>query len=366
MSWKAHTFEAASMAEALARVKRALGPHAVILEAHKREPRDGASGPVRFEIQAAVAPPAETTPLPSRLRPATAAPTAPATTEQAATIAAAATGAGPTPASTAPAAEPVEPGLHALFVELTQREVAAELAADLLRHAAKAAGGKTDAAALRAALCEAIARMIPIGGGVRLDGSGARRVALVGPSGAGKSSTIAKLAAQLRLRQKTSVGLLSLDNQRLACSEPLRRLAALLQVPFAEARTAAQLRRAARTLADCQVTLIDTPGVGPRDDLRMQRLGSLLASLPGCEVHLVLPASADRVAQRRAIQRFEPLGVQRVILTRLDEAVGMGTLLHVIRELGRPLSYLADGQRIPADLSEACGSRISELVLSGM
>ncbi|MBW7906913.1 MAG: hypothetical protein LC135_07285 [Phycisphaerae bacterium] len=345
MSWKVHTFEAASMAEALAQVKRALGPDAVILEAHKRPPRDGAPGAVRFEIQAAVAPPAEHAPAPFRPRPETAA---------------------AAPAARVPAAEPVDPARHALFVELTQRDVAAELAAELLRHAASAAGRKADAAALRAALCEAIARMVPIGGGVRLDGSEARRVALVGPPGGGKSSTIGKLAAQLRLRQKARVGLLSLDNQRLACSEPLRRYAALLQVPFVEARTAAQMRLAARTLADCQVTLIDTPGVGPRDELRMQRLASLLASLPGCEVHLVLPASADRVAQRRAFQRFERLGVQRVILTRLDEAVGMGTLLHVIRELGRPLSYLADGQRIPADLSEACGSRISELVLSGM
>ena len=46
-------------------------------------------------------------------------------------------------------------------------------------------------------------------------------VALVGPTGVGKTTTIAKLAANYRLREKRRVGLITVDTYRVAAVEQL-------------------------------------------------------------------------------------------------------------------------------------------------
>ena len=48
-----------------------------------------------------------------------------------------------------------------------------------------------------------------------------RVVALVGPTGVGKTTTIAKLAANFRLREKRKVGLITVDTYRIAAVEQL-------------------------------------------------------------------------------------------------------------------------------------------------
>jgi flagellar biosynthesis protein FlhF len=94
------------------------------------------------------------------------------------------------------------------------------------------------------------------------------------------------------------------------------------------------------------------------------RLAALLRAVRPQEVHLVLPASATTAVQQRAAQLFAPLGVSRVVLTRLDEAVGLGVVLGALGKMGWPLSYLTDGQNVPKDIEKACGRRVAEIVLA--
>lgn len=380
MSSRAQMFQARSLPEALALVKRALGPDAVILKTRRADPRPGAAGPGPFEIHAAPAVPARApaqnaapttrTPPPDRTGPAAPQPNTPPSS---------ASRAGDSPGMradqqlplsgpSAPAAPPersflaLDDPLHAHYVELVQREVAAELAAELLRRARAAAGGSAGHEDVRAALKRVIAEMIPIGETPHYGPETSRQLALVGPPGSGKTSMLTKLAARFKVRQGLSVGLLSLDNQRLAGGETLRRYAALLEIPFRQAQTSPQARQAARDLSDCQIVLIDTPGIGPRDELRLERIRSMLAAAEPHEVHLVLAASASAAVQQRAARRFGPLSPSHLILTRLDEAVGLGAILNLIHELNCPLRYVADGQRIPGDMGDACGTRLAQLV----
>lgn len=80
------------------------------------------------------------------------------------------------------------------------------------------------------------------------------------------------------------------------------------------------------------------------------------------EIHLVLPASLDAKVQTRIADGFSPLGVSRVVLTRLDEVVGLGVILNVVDRLSLGVSYLANGQNVPNDIQEACGPRVAELL----
>src|ERR1700722_7364516 len=72
---------------------------------------------------------------------------------------------------------------------------------------------------IRAALCEAVEQCISIAPPIRPVAGTRRIVALVGPTGVGKTTTVAKLAANLKLTQGARVGLITVDTYRIAAVE---------------------------------------------------------------------------------------------------------------------------------------------------
>ena len=254
--------------------------------------------------------------------------------------------------------------VHPYYLHLVQNEVAEELAVRLLRDATAAvpANKLTDGRLLRIALRRCITQLVPT---VEDDAASApaRKLALVGPPGGGKTTTLAKLAAAFKLHHGRSVGLLSLDMHRLAAGDQLRRYADVIGVPLESVQTIEALREALERLRGVDCLLIDTPGVGPREQGRFARLAALLRAARPDEVHLVLPACRTAASQTRVAQAFQPLGVSRVVLTHLDEAVGFGVVLNAVDKLKLNLSYLASGQNVPQDLERACSPRIAELIL---
>jgi flagellar biosynthesis protein FlhF len=277
---------------------------------------------------------------------------------------------GPTadPSLPAAAGPPTLPeDIYPYYTRLVQNEVAADLAGRLLAAAARTMPShiRQDPHALSAVLRRCIARMVPTAPLPEPAPGQTGRVALVGPCGGGKTTTLVKLAAHLKLRARQSVGLLSLDTQRLGASDQLRRYAEIIQVPMETAQSIAEVHAARQRMAQLAWLLIDTSGVGLKDNGRFARLGALLRAAQPDEVHLVLAASTTTSAQLRLAQAFAPLRVSRVVITRLDEAVGFGVILNVIDRLRLKLSYVATGQNVPQDLEPACSARLAELILPG-
>jgi len=243
--------------------------------------------------------------------------------------------------------------------------VAEELARRLALQAAELAGrASPDPVTLRQVLCQTIARLVPKAGGIRLTSGQTRRVALVGPAGAGKTTTLAKLAAQFKLRQRKRVAILSLDMQRLGADDQMRRYAEIIGVPLYTAQTIGAVKHTLRSMEPADLLLIDTHGVNSADRSHFARLATMLRAARPDEVHLVLPASMAPQVQQRMLGHFEPLGVSRVVLTHLDEAVGLGVLLSTIDKLQYGLSYVTDGESVPNHITDACPQRLAEVILS--
>ncbi|HOU93531.1 MAG TPA: hypothetical protein PLU22_20910, partial [Polyangiaceae bacterium] len=77
--------------------------------------------------------------------------------------------------------------------------------------------GIRDERRVREALGACVEKMIPEAAPIRAGRAGEPRiVALVGPTGVGKTTTIAKLAANFKLRENKSVGLITIDTYRIA------------------------------------------------------------------------------------------------------------------------------------------------------
>jgi flagellar biosynthesis protein FlhF len=172
--------------------------------------------------------------------------------------------------------------------------------------------------------------------------SAAPAAAFVGPTGAGKTTTIAKLAARLAGDRGLRVRLVSLDDYRLAGATQLMAFAELLGLDFALG--------GARLAPSAAPALIDTPGVMPGEAKRIAELARRLETLAPREVHLVLPATADRRFAAQVARAFEPLRADRLVLTQLDQPWARGRARRLARTLGLRLSYLGTGSEVPADL----------------
>lgn len=97
--------------------------------------------------------------------------------------------------------------------------------------------------------------------------------------------------------------------------------------------------------------VIDTRGCGPRDTLAIERLGGLLDSMKQrIERYLVLSATEHPSVARECLTNFEDTKYSGVILTRVDQAAGVGHCLEEINERNAKLVYLGTGEGVPNDL----------------
>lgn len=188
-------------------------------------------------------------------------------------------------------------------------------------------------------------------------------IALVGPTGVGKTTTLAKLAANYKLREGRSVGLITIDTYRIAAVEQLRTYADILKIPLIAVTTPDEIAAAIANMKDCDVILIDTAGRSQRDDLRVADLSRFLDAAKPHQVHLVLSSTSREEIIREAAEKFSPLGVKHVIFTKLDEAVGFGVILNVLSDIGLHVSYLTNGQSVPDDIEAGSASRVARLIL---
>ncbi len=188
-------------------------------------------------------------------------------------------------------------------------------------------------------------------------------VALVGPTGVGKTTTIAKLAAQFRLREEVRVGLITVDTYRIAAVEQLRTYAEIMELPLEVVTTPREMRAAVGRLEDVDLVLIDTAGRSPRDAVRLAELRALLAESQADEIHAVLSAVACRESLETAADSFGTVGASAVILTKLDEAGSLPWLPELLTRCRLPVSYTTHGQNVPDDISPAiAGNYLTRLL----
>jgi len=199
------------------------------------------------------------------------------------------------------------------------------------------------------------------GGPFRLIDGKRRTVALVGPTGVGKTTTICKLAAHYKLKELKRVALLSMDAFRIGAAEQLRQYSVTLGVPMETASDPERLRLTATRLDPYDLLLIDTPGTSPKNTAKLSLIGAALDATAVDETHLLLSATCSTAVLMETARVFQPLGVNGLTLTKLDETVGLGNLYPFLKEDIFPLRFLSTGQNVAADLEVAAPPRLASL-----
>jgi flagellar biosynthesis protein FlhF len=251
------------------------------------------------------------------------------------------------------------------YSQLIETDVPEVLARRLVRHVAENLEPDQfdHPDSIRAALTDAVELSIPVAPPIRAVVGTRRVIALVGPTGVGKTTTVAKLAANFKLAHGVRVGLITVDTYRIAAVEQLKTYAEIIDLPLAVVNDPVEMSRALDELGDVDIVFIDTAGRSPRDEVKIRELAEFLLQARPDEVHLVLSAVAGQRSLRSAVERFATVQVDRLILTKLDEADSLGGVLAVLGLSSRPLSYLTTGQAVPDDIEPADRKRLARLIL---
>ena len=178
--------------------------------------------------------------------------------------------------------------------------------------------------------------------------------ALVGPTGAGKTTTIAKMAVRYTLEHEgAKVGLITMDNYRLAAHDQLRTLGQILGVPVQVADQDHPLSACIKELEQCDLVLIDTAGLTPEHPMLKYQLDQLAQLNTPVNTLLALPATSNSRVLRKVYQNYKAAKLSGCVLTKIDEASSLGDAITVLLECKLNLAYSTDGQRIPDDFDPA-------------
>jgi flagellar biosynthesis protein FlhF len=189
----------------------------------------------------------------------------------------------------------------------------------------------------------------------------------MGPSGGGKTTSLAKLATRFKIFENKKIALVGVSNYRIGGVNQLQAYGNFLDVPVEAAMTPAELVKILENHDDKDFILIDTDGRSAWNAGQLLELKSFLNVLDEpYENFLVLSASSKNRDLIKTAGEYQRVGFTKFIFTRVDETETHGSILNLVLKTGVPVAYLANGQKIPDDISDANPKIIAKLLFKGV
>lgn len=193
-------------------------------------------------------------------------------------------------------------------------------------------------------------------------------VTLIGPAGVGKTTTLAKLAARFVMRYGPQrVAIVTADHYRIGAVEQIKTYGRIMGCATFAVKNLSELPQLLYTMSDKSLILVDTAGVGFKDERFGAQLSQLkLQSTLKLKHYLVLPCTAQRKVLQHAYNHFSVVGLTGLILTKLDECQNLGDALSLCIDMNLPISYITDGQRVPEDIDVPHPNELARRALSSI
>jgi signal recognition particle subunit SRP54 len=255
----------------------------------------------------------------------------------------------------------VDAALKEIRLALLEADVHFKVVKDLLeRVRARALGAEV---ALSLTPAQVLAKLVEDELATMMGGAGPRHLAyaslpptvilLVGLQGTGKTTTAAKLALRLK-KDGRKVALAAGDLTRPAAVHQLQVLGQGIDVPVyvaepGEAPPALAKRARQEALrGGVEVLIVDTAGRLAIDEALMAELKLVKAAAQPHEVLLVLDSMQGQDALPTATRFHESIGVDGLILTKLDGDARGGAALSALAVTGKPIKFIGVGEKAEA------------------
>ena len=176
-------------------------------------------------------------------------------------------------------------------------------------------------------------------------------IMLVGLQGSGKTTTAGKLANILRKQGKKPL-LVACDVYRPAAIKQLQVVGAQLNIPVYANETTKDVVRIAKQGIEVaisklnDVVILDTAGRLHIDEQLMEELKSLKSNIKPHEILLVVDSMTGQDAVNIAQSFSETVGIDGVVLTKLDGDTRGGAALSVKKVTGKPIKFAATGEKL--------------------
>jgi flagellar biosynthesis protein FlhF len=185
---------------------------------------------------------------------------------------------------------------------------------------------------------------------------------LVGPPGSGKSSCAAKLAART-LTTNHEVLLISADSERCGGADQLRALATRLGARFEAVTTVVDLNDlVAQARQRGMVVIVDAPSACPAQPADMRATARMIAETR-LEAVLCLPSDMRPDDMEELATAYQAIGIKRAIGTRLDLTSRRASLLYALQQADIALAQISATPYISGGVAMASASRLSALLL---
>ena len=176
-------------------------------------------------------------------------------------------------------------------------------------------------------------------------------IMLVGLQGSGKTTTAGKLANLLRKTGKKPL-LVACDVYRPAAIKQLQVVGGQLNIPvFANENTKDVVLIARQAISQAisklnDVIILDTAGRLHIDEELMEELQKVKQATKPHEILLVVDSMTGQDAINVAQEFNEKLGIDGIVLTKLDGDTRGGAALSVKKITGRPIKFAATGEKL--------------------
>ena len=198
---------------------------------------------------------------------------------------------------------------------------------------------------------ELTALMGGAGAKITMANSGPTVVMMVGLQGAGKTTTTAKLGGLMRRQYQKRPLLAACDVYRPAAIEQLKVVGGQMDLPVFEEGQGDPVKIAQNAVRHARdhgsdMVFLDTAGRLHVDENLMDELKRMKAAVHPNEILLVVDAMTGQDAVNAAAAFDEALGIDGVILTKLDGDARGGAALSIRAATGKPIKFVGTGEKL--------------------
>ena len=192
-------------------------------------------------------------------------------------------------------------------------------------------------------------------------------IMLVGLQGSGKTTTAGKLANLFRKQGKNPL-LVACDVYRPAAIKQLQVVGKQLNIPVFANETSKDVVHIARQAMSVAMTklndvvILDTAGRLHIDEALMDELKNLKGAIKPHEILLVVDSMTGQDAVNVSEKFNEALGIDGVVLTKLDGDTRGGAALSVKKVTGKPIKFATTGEKL-SDIEEFHPDRMAQRIL---